>query len=139
MENATRALLIAGTVLIAIIIVSIAVTLYLLYSDQADQYSQTISAVEVAKFNSKFNVYVGRENITPQEVVAVVNLANEYGDKIQIYLGSSRLQFLTISQEDFIKLYQDKLFSCKSNSFGLYENPVYDVDGKIIKLIFKEV
>ena len=133
MENATKALLIAGTVLIAIIIVSIAVYLYSLYSNQAEQYKETISATELQKFNSKFEAYIGRENITPQEIVSIVNLANQYNNQVQIYLEGIRLQFITSKPEDFIKINKDNLFSCEwSNS-----NPTYDTDGKIMKINFK--
>lgn len=134
MENATKALLIAGTVLIAIIMVSVAVYLYSLYSDQAEQYSETITATELQKFNSKFDVYVGRENITAQEIVSVVNLAKEYDNQIQIYLQSTRLQFTSSTPEDFIKTNQKELFSCTWST----SNPTYDSNGKIIKLTFKK-
>lgn len=135
MENATKALLIAGTVLIAIIMVSIAVYLYSMYSDQANQYSETISATEIQKFNSKFDVYLGRENITAQEIVSVVNLAKEYNNQIQIYLEGTRLQFTSSTPEDFIKTNQNNLFSCTWST----SNPTYDTNGKIIKLTFKNV
>lgn len=135
MENATKALLIAGTVLIAIIMVSIAVYLHSLYSDQANQYSETISATEIQKFNSKFDVYLGRENITAQEIVSVVNLAKEYNNQIQIYLETTRLQFTSSTPEDFIKTNQNNLFSCTWST----SNPTYDTNGKIIKLTFKNV
>ena len=135
MENATKALLIAGTVLIAIIMVSIAVYLYSLYSNQADQYSETISATELQKFNSKFDVYLGRENISAQEIVSVVNLAKEYNNQVQIYLEGTILQFTSSTPEDFIKTNQNNLFSCTWST----SNPTYDSNGKIIKLIFRNV
>ena len=135
MENAAKALLIAGTVLLAIIMVSIAVYLYSLYSNQADQYSETVSATELQKFNSKFDVYLGRENITAQEIVSVVNLAKEYNNQIQIYLGTTRLEFTSSTPEDFIKTNQNNLFSCIWST----SNPTYDINGKIIKLTFRNV
>lgn len=142
MENATKALLIAGTVLLAIIMVSIAVFLYSSYSKHANQYSDIISATELQKFNSKFEAYLGRENIKPQEIVTVVNLAKEYDYQIKIYLsGTGELKFDTDSntsipsQEDFIKTNQYKLFSCT----GSTSNPTYDTNGKIAKLTFKYV
>ena len=135
MENATKALLIAGGVLIAVIMVSIAVYLNSLYSDQADQYSETISAVELQKFNSKFDVFIGRDNITAQEIVSVVNLAKQYNDQVEIYINTVRLQFTSSTPEDFIKMYQNDMFSCTFTT----SNPTYDANGKIIKLTFKKV
>lgn len=133
MENATKALLIAGAVLIAIIMVSIAIYLYSLYSNQAEEYSQIISATELQKFNSKFEAYIGRENITPQEIVSVVNLAEQYNNQVEIYIGLTRLQFTqAYTQEMFIQENIDKLFSCNRSA----SNPSYDEDVRIEKIIF---
>lgn len=139
MENATKALLIAATVLIAIIMVSIAVHLYSMHSSQAEEYSATISAVELEKFNSKFDVYVGRNDIKAQEIVSVVNLAKEYDYQIKIYVSGTILKFDTsYTQEDFIKAKQNKLFSCTLNTSEENPNPTYDGNGKIMKLRFTE-
>lgn len=135
MENATKALLFAGTVLVAIVMISIAVYLYSLYSEQSEQYSEIISSTEIQKFNSRFDSFVGRENITAQEIVSIVNLAKEYGEQVQIFLGATRLEFATSTPEEFIKLNQNQLFSCKWSNV----NPIYDSNDKIIKLTFKKV
>lgn len=134
MENAAKALLIAGTILLAIIMVSVAIYLYSLYSNQADQYSETMSEIELEKFNSKFEVYIDRTDITAQEIVSVVNLAKEYDNQIQIHLGGTRLRFTTSTPEEFIKNNQNKLFSCEWSA----SNPKYE-NGKITILKFKEV
>lgn len=134
MENATKALVIAGTVLVAILIISIGVYLYSLYSNQAKGYSEIISTTELEKFNSKFSVYIGRDNIKAQEIVSIVNLAKEYNNRVDIYLETTKLQFTeSLTQEDFIKANQNKVFSCIGND----KNPIYDGNGQIIKLTFK--
>lgn len=143
MENATKALLIAGGILIAIIIISIAVYLYSMYSNQSEEYSATISAIELEKFNSKFDVYVDRTDISAQELVSVVNLAKEYDYQIKIYLKtSSGTRLLQFSEEDtpekFIKDNQDTTFSCKLNITEASANPKYDTNGKITKLTFTD-
>lgn len=134
MENATKALMIAGGVLIAIIILAIGVYLYSLYSSQSREYSNIISSIEVEKFNSTFSIYIGRKDIKAQEIVTAVNKANEYDNIIQIYIGNTKLEFTT-TPEDFIKTNQDALFSCT----GSASNPQYDSSGRIIKLVFKKV
>lgn len=140
MENATKALLIAGGVLIAILILSAGIYLYVLFSNQSEEYSQVISAVEIQKFNSKFDVYLGRENITAQEIVSVVNLAREYNNQITIIINNTPFQFNSVNtQENFIKecLKQEKTFKCKLITSGAYQNPVYDKNGKIVILRFQ--
>lgn len=141
MENATKALLIAGTVLIAMIMISTAIYLYTLYSRQTNEYNETISAVELQKFNSKFESYIGRENITPQEIVTAVNLAKEYNGQVQIYVNNKMLNFSSsYTQEQFIKESQEngKSFYCKLSTSSSKPNPEYDDFGKVIKLKFAE-
>lgn len=132
MENATKALLIAGGVLIAIIILTIGVTLYSMYSNQSKEYSQIITTTEIQKFNSKFNVYVGRTDITAQEVASVVNLAKEYGDAVKIIIqNKSYSQEAYTTSEKFVIKFLYSQFSCI--------NPVYDNEtGKITQITFKE-
>lgn len=145
MENATKALLIAGGVLIAIIIISIGLYLYSMFSNQSKEYNDIISATELEKFNSKFNVYIGRNDIKAQEIVSIVNFAKEYNGQVEIYVEidgkSERILFsgnpeeeVVLSQETFIKNNKDSYFSCKGNS----KNPLYNEEGKIIKLTFKK-
>lgn len=137
MENATKALLIAGTVLIAIVMTSIAVYLHSLYSQQTKEYNATISAVELEKFNSNFDVYIGRNNVSAQEIVTIVNLAKEYGGQVDIYLNGSKVEFtISNTQENFIKNNQDKQFKCILNTSNSNPNPAYDANGKITKLKF---
>lgn len=134
MENATKALLIAGGVLIAILIILAGVYLYSLFSEQSKLYKETISATELEKFNSKFDVYLGRENITAQEIVSIVNYAKEYGNQIEIYIENKKIEFTATSQEEFLKSNLNVLFSCVDSN----TNPKYDSNGRIIKLTFKK-
>lgn len=141
MENATKALLIAGGVLIAIVIISIAVFLFISFSDRTKEYNEIISATELQKFNSKFEVHVGRTDITAQEVVSMANLAKKYDGQVQIYLGNT--PFPSTSPEEFLKdnledENDDKLFSCILNTSVTNPNPEYDKNGKIIKVKFKK-
>ena len=84
-------------------------------------------------------MYLGRENITAQEIVSVVNLAREYNNQITIFLGNEILNVTLKSQENFIKecLKQEKTFKCKLITSGEYQNPVYDKNGKIVILRFQ--
>lgn len=134
MENATKALLIAGGVLIAIVIISIAVFLFISFSNRTKEYTEIISATELQKFNSKFEVHIGRIDITAQELVSMANLAEKYNGQVQIYLGNSL--FSETSSEDFLKENNEQLFSCTLNTSAANPNPEYDENGKIIKVKF---
>ena len=131
MENASRALIIAGGVLIAIIILSLGVYLFVMFSGQAKTYRDIVSVTEIQKFNSKFDAYAGRQDITAQEVASVCNLAKEYNN-VSITVQKATNQAIDVSNiESFVADNFDSLFSCS--------NPQYDNNGKIISLVFIKI
>lgn len=139
MENASKALLIAAGVLITILILTMLITLYTQLSNQSKEYTEITSSIELQKSNSKFEVYVERNDIKAQDVISVVNLAKEANYQIQIYLGTNKLAFNnSYTQEDFLREKQLKTFSCKFSTSESNQNPKYDDDGRIIKLTFTE-
>jgi len=136
MENASKALLIAGGVLITIIIISLGVALYASFSGQAKQYSQIMDTTEVQKFNSNFDVYIGREDITAQEIVSIVNLAKEYNNSIRIIVIKNGMNQNISDSESFLKNNIETIFKCIYSS-GLNKiNPKYDSSGRIKQLRF---
>lgn len=84
MENASKALLIAGGILIAILIVTVAVYLFANYGSIGKSYDQTLQTTETQKFNENFTRYEGREDVTIQEIVTLYNFVEEYEKKIGI-------------------------------------------------------
>lgn len=80
-ENATKALLIAGGVLIAIIILSVMVIMFQKTGNVTKTYEQTISQEEITKFNSNFTKYIGQE-LTIHEVVTITNFADIKNNKL---------------------------------------------------------
>lgn len=131
MENASKALLIAAGVLIAIIILSVGVYLYASYSKQAKMYKNLVEQTEIQKFNSKFDVYLGRDNITPQEVISVVNLAREYENQVIIIVDGERLS-ASNSSENFMINNLENTFTAS------YADVQYDAIGKISQINFKQ-
>ena len=84
MENASKALIIAGGILIAILIVTVAVYLFTNYGSIGKSYDQTLQTTEIQKFNENFTRYEGREDVTIQEIVTLYNFVEEYEKKIGI-------------------------------------------------------
>ena len=76
MENASKALLIAGGVLIAMIITSFGVYLYGVYRGHSENMIAKMTEKEVTEFNAKFTVFEDRE-LTANEVVSIMNLCRE--------------------------------------------------------------
>ena len=90
MENATKALIIAGAVLIGIILLSIGVALWRNFSNFSAENAQSTRTRQLEEFNVKFKKYefnsqATKEDeqnyITAQDVRTIANLAKDYNDK----------------------------------------------------------
>jgi len=144
MENASKALLIAGGILVAMLILSIGIYLFASYRDIGVTYEQSLSAVEIDKFNSNFTKFEGRDDITIQEIVTVANFAKQYKEQTEIDIQvilSGKGNLTSKNDNDIIILIQEnsteddgtnKYFEC-----GLkpeIKDIEYDENG-IVKLI----
>ena len=109
MENASKALLIAGGVLVGILILSLAVYLFNIFGEFAADTQSKIDANETAQFNAKFLQYAGRKDLTIQDIITVKNYALEHNKQypnyavnrdraednneyIDVYLGTNKTQ-----------------------------------------------
>ncbi len=73
MENASKALIIAGAILLAILIISLGIMIYQQASGVVNNNSMT--EVDVSTFNSKFEQYLGA-NVRGAQVNALINTVN---------------------------------------------------------------
>lgn len=111
MENASKALLIAGGILIAILIVTVAVFLFANYSSIGESYDQTVQINEVQKFNENFTRYEGRENITIQEIVTLYNFVKDYELKTGVKVTINGISGLKLDEPaNAIRNNQTQLF-----------------------------
>lgn len=72
MENASKALLIAGSVLIVILLIAFGMRIFNSTSGTTDNLKGAMATTEIAQFNSKFTPYVGQG----KSVAQVRSLAN---------------------------------------------------------------
>ena len=73
MENASKALIIAGAILLAILIISLGIMIYQQASGVVNNNSMT--EVDVSTFNAKFEQYLG-SNVRGAQVNALINTIN---------------------------------------------------------------
>lgn len=76
MENASKALIMAGGILLGLLILTLMITLFMSSSDLTNTYRQTKQTEEVQQFNVNFTKYLGRE-LTIHEAITVINFAKE--------------------------------------------------------------
>lgn len=74
MENASKALLMAASMLIGIILISLLVIMFRNSGNVSSSYDKTISQEEISVFNSNFTKYIGK-NLTIHEVKSIINFA----------------------------------------------------------------
>lgn len=78
MENASKALLMAASVLIGLLILSLAVYLFISFGSTSAQLHKQQEAQRLEQFNTQFSSYEAKEGgITIYEVVTIANLATE--------------------------------------------------------------
>lgn len=79
MENASKALILAGGILIGILIISLGVYIINISTSFSEKYDDRIVENEINTHNNKFLIYA--KDITPQEMVSLYNLVKENNNK----------------------------------------------------------
>ena len=80
MENASKALIMAGGILVGVLILSLIVTLFISSSDVTKAYEETKQSEAIQQFNANFTKYLGQD-LTVHDVVTICNFAIENGFK----------------------------------------------------------
>ena len=105
MENASKALLMAGGVLIGILVLSLAVYLYASFSQTYVEVNERNETQKVIKFNNQFTKYINRDNLTIYDIITVVGYGKE--NDVTVKLGTQNLT--TANKEKIDKLVKDDL------------------------------
>ena len=101
MENATKALIMAGGVLISVLLISFLLILLRKGGAANAEYQTTMSDTELAKFNSQFEVY-DRKNNTYFDVITVANMAYDINKKNGYDSQNSVSVYLCVNDKDNI-------------------------------------
>ena len=118
MENASKALLMAGGILIGVLILALMVTLFIRSQDITKSYEETKQSEAVQQFNVNFTKYLGQK-LTIHQVVTICNFAN-----------NNEIHKVTVN-----KLY--KFSDIKDNLEKVYTLTIsnYDENGYITQII----
>ena len=85
MENASKALIIAGAILVAILLISIGVIVINSTGNMQDQVKDSSDSMAIQTFNAQFTPYDGT-NLTAAQVKQLKNIANSNGVAIDTTL-----------------------------------------------------
>lgn len=130
MENASKALLMAGGVLIAILVLTVFVALKASFDNTAQSYVDRLDLQELQKYNSNFETYEDRQDITAQEIVTLINFAKQKEQGTQIFIGTEEVTNKNIDD-------QNELLFEKLNTKFSYSSIEYN-KGKVTKVVFEE-
>ena len=79
MENASKALLMAGGILVGMLILALFVTLATSAKELSARYDTEKKVEVIQKFNVNFLKYTGKNDLTIHQVITITNFANENG------------------------------------------------------------
>lgn len=122
MENASKALLIAGGVLLALLIISAGVSIYMILNNNAKTYSAEMETSKIQQINIVFEKYKEREDIKIQEIISLVNYVEEKQNEIpsKIYIKVNKDDWTSLNEtEKLEKIKTDKKnYQCISITYN---------------------
>lgn len=136
MENSSQALIIAGGILIAIIVLSVGVYLFVNYSKVSENYEKLQEDKEINKFNTNFTKFKDRTDITAQEIVTLKNFVANYNKQNEAEV-EVKCRDVAKGDVDFMKSYSVNnngkiiYFKCKDIKYGN--------DGKVKSVEFQQI
>ena len=136
MENASKALLIAGSMLMALLVISLVVLAYNGIRSSYKSQDEALSASQLAEFNSQFEAY-NRENIMGIELASLLNKINDYNSKYvpegysKITTNLEELINKGIEDGDISSEFKGKKFKCSKFEYD-------KKTGRVIKMEFVE-
>lgn len=102
MENASKALIIAGGVLISVLVLSLAVYLFTVFGGSTKQINDQVTESQISQFNVQFTQYEGQKSIRAYDIVSIANLARQnnekydYDNTTEYPSGSSKPYYITV-------------------------------------------
>lgn len=80
MENASKALIMAGGILIALLIISLLVMFYDDIQETMNSQSKSDLVEQIAEFNKQYDVYY-RDNLHGNDILSLANMVNDYNKR----------------------------------------------------------
>lgn len=140
MENATKALLIAGGIFLAIMLITLLMMGYTQISEYYKQQSELLTTEQMDKFNKQFQGY-NRKDIRGNELISLMNKVIDYNTsqsyqdennykriKLTISIGGSSI----IEQFMYDKSNEKIIDNVITNTNGVGSN--YDKDRELVKI-----
>ena len=96
MENTSNALIIAGEILIAVLILSLFAYIVIQFGSFSSQMHDEMVDSQLESFNNNFKIYSYRTNITAQEIATAINFAKQANDNKELEWNDSSEYYVTV-------------------------------------------
>ena len=100
MENASKALLMAGTILISVMLISLGTYLFATFGNYSKNINDNINQKTKQEFNAQFTKYENSE-CTVYDIVTIINLAKDSNSKYEEY-SNGRIQNYNNASNSYI-------------------------------------
>ena len=143
MENATRALTMAGGILIALMILGALFLMFNNLSSYQNQNDTSTKSTQIAEFNNQFEPY-NKDNLTLMELHSVYNKVNSNNTKNPEYKIEMIYEFNSNHEDgnlkenfksNFTAIEEAEKMNC---TFSCINIEYKGVDGRISKIVFKD-
>ena len=105
MENTSKALIMAGETLIAILVIGLFVTINTLFGRFSKNINKQLEASNISVKNAVFMGYEGRVNILVTEVASIINYAKKINDDNGLKNTEGKLTYQIYNSPGFVKVY----------------------------------
>lgn len=136
MENASKALLIAGGILIAMLIIGSLVLLFNNIASYQSNEDANAKQSQIAKFNNQFEPF-NKDELTLNELRSIYNKITSNNNKFPEYKIENNIKAIYSNiSADFGEIEENEKITKKFKCINIeYNNP----DGRISKMFFAEV
>ena len=144
MDNASKALIIAGGMLIAIMVASLFVYLFTSYGSYAEDMYDRINERQITEANNEYTKYEGSNENTIYDVVSVINKAKDNNKSLKLNPGDRGYIRVAILGENSNLQNLDnngitQLLQTHARAGTMFKCNVSETDGLISTVIFTKV
>lgn len=134
MENISKALLIAGGVLLGLLLISLLLNVFNIISDSEKSKEELLSVEQLAKFNSYYESF-NKETIYGTDLLTLSNKIKEDEKKYEgvniSILGNIQIPDTTLVDHDTLKAQKEQKYKCIEIN--------YDLEGRVKSLTFEKI
>lgn len=136
MENASKALIMAAAVLIAVLVVSLIVYLVATFNQAKKNNAEALNNEQLAAFNSKYLTYDNRTDLTYYDIANIVTMARndnkDNSDKISVYIEPNLTKDLTVdaNYKNLMNKFNKHTYLDNESDGILKEGTVIDASGR---------